>query len=176
MAIPPGFRPDHVLSGQISLPWKNYPNDSARLAFIEKLMHKISQLPGVLSAGIASNVPLSGNSGKSAATVKGHSLRPGESPRGHYSYGVEGDYFRAMGFTLRAGRFLTATDSRRRQRVCMVDEDFARYYWPNASALGQRLFEGLEGKEDAEAFTVIGVVGSVKQAGLDLLSLRLPQR
>jgi predicted permease len=166
MAVSPGFRPDHVLSGQISLPWKNYPNDSARLAFIEKLMDKIDRLPGVLSAGVASNVPLSGNSGKSAATVKGRSLRPGESPRGHYSYGVAGDYFRAMGFSLRAGRFLTAADSRGARRVCVVDEDFARYYWPNASALGQRLFEGSEEKDDAEAFTVVGVVGSVKQAGL----------
>ena len=58
-------------------------------------------------------MPLSGNSGKSAATVKGHVRRPGESARGHYSYGVDGDYFTAMGFSLREGRFLTADDSRR---------------------------------------------------------------
>ncbi len=166
MTVSPGFRPGHVLSGQISLPSKDYPNTSARLAFTEKLMDKISHLPGVLSAGVASNVPLSGNSGKSAATVKGHSLRPGESPRGHYSYWVGGDYFDALGFSLRAGRFLTAADSRRPQRVCVVDEDFARYYWPNTSALGQRLFEGSEAEAGAEAFTVAGVVGSVKQAGL----------
>jgi hypothetical protein len=47
-----------------------------------------------------------------------------------------------------------------------VDEDFARYYWPNGSALGQRLFQGGGPKSDAEAFTVVGVVGAVKQAGL----------
>jgi hypothetical protein len=111
-------------------------------------------------------VPLSGNSGKSAATVKGHVLQPGESPRGHFSYGVAGDYFDALGFSLRAGRFLVAADSRRAERVCVVDEDFARYYWPHSSALGRRLFEGSEERTDAEAFTVVGVVGSVKQAGL----------
>jgi hypothetical protein len=115
---------------------------------------------------VVNNVPFSGNSGKSAATVMGHVLRPGESPRGHYSYGVGGDYFRAMGFSLQAGRFLTAADSRRPERVCVVDEDFARYYWPNTTALGQRLWEGLEAGKDAEAFTVVGVVGGVKQAGL----------
>ena len=71
-----------------------------------------------------------------------------------------------MGFSLRAGRFLTAADSRRSERVCVVDEDFARYYWPNASAIGQRLWEGSEAGKDAEAFTVVGVVGEVKQAGL----------
>src|SRR5260370_1260232 len=91
---------------------------------------------------------------------------PGEAPRGHYSYGVDGDYFAAMGFSLREGRFLTADDSRRSSRVCGVDEDFARYYWPHSSALGQHLFEGSEATTDAESFTVVGVVGAVKQAGL----------
>jgi len=71
-----------------------------------------------------------------------------------------------MGFSLRAGRFLTADDSRRSQRVCVVDEDFARYYWPHASAIGQQLWDGSEGGKDAEAFTIVGVVGGVKQAGL----------
>jgi predicted permease len=166
MAVSPGFQSDHVLTGQISLPWKNYPDGPARLAFVEKLMEKVGHLPGILSAGVVNNVPFSGNSGKSAATVKGHALRPGESARGHYSYGVEGDYFRAMGLSLRAGRLLTAADSHRSERVCVVDEDFARHYWPQASAIGQRLWEGSEQGKDSEAFTVVGVVGGVKQAGL----------
>jgi predicted permease len=166
MAVSPGFQSDHVLTGQILLPWADYPDGAARLAFVEKLMEKVGHLPGVLSAGAVNNVPFSGKSGKSAATVVGYALRPGESPRGHYSYGVGGDYFRAMGFSLRAGRFLTAADSHRAERVCVVDEDFARYYWPNASAIGQRLWEGSEAGKDAEAFTVVGVVGGAKQAGL----------
>jgi predicted permease len=165
MAVSPGFQSDHVLTGQILLPWANY-SEAARLTFVESLMDKIGHLPGVLSAGVVNNVPFSGNSGKSAATVVGHVLRPGESPRGHYSYGVAGDYFRSMGFSLRAGRFLTADDSRRSERVCVVDDDFARYYWPQASAIGQRLWDGSAAGKDAEAFTVVGVVGGAKQAGL----------
>jgi predicted permease len=166
MAVSPGFQSDHILTGQISLPRKNYPDGAARLAFVENLMGKIGHLPGVLSAGVVNNVPFSGSSGKSAAAVKGHILRPGESARGHYSYGVGGDYFRAMGFSLRAGRFLTDADSRGPERVCVVDEDFARYYWPEASAIGQHLWEGSEQGKDTEAFTIVGVVGEVKQAGL----------
>jgi hypothetical protein len=111
-------------------------------------------------------VPLSGNSGKSAAVAKGHVLRPGESARGHYFYGVDGDYFGAMGFTLREGRFLTTADSRTSARTCVVDEDFARYYWPKKSAIGQLLFQGSDERPDAEAFTVVGVVAPVKQAAL----------
>ena len=166
MAVSPGFQSDHILAGHILLPWADYPDGTARLKFVESLMDKIGHLPGVLSAGVVNNVPFSGNSGKSSATVMGHVLRPGESPRGHYSYGVAGDYFRAMGFSLRAGRFLTAADPRRSERVCVVDEDFARYYWPKAGAIGQRLWEGSEAGKDAEAFTVVGVVGGAKQAGL----------
>ena len=165
MAVSPGFQSDHVLTGQILLPWADY-SEAARLTFVESLMDKIGHLPGVLSAGVVNNVPFSGNIGKSAATVMGHVLRPGESARGHYSYGVAGDYFRTMGFSLRAGRFLIADDSRRSERVCVVDEDFARYYWPHASAIGQRLWDGSATGKDAEAFTVVGVVGGVKQAGL----------
>jgi predicted permease len=166
MSVSPGFRPDHVLTGQISLPWSAYRNWPARLMFNEKLLSEIARQPGVSEVGLVNNVPLSGNSGKSAATVKGDVLRPGESPRGHYSYGVDGDYFAAMGFSLHEGRFLTADDSRRGERVCVVDDDFARYYWPNESALGQHLFEGSAASNDSEAFTVVGVVGAVKQAGL----------
>ena len=166
MAVSPGFQSDHILTGQILLPWADYPDGTARMKFVESLMDKIGRMPGVLSAGVVNNVPFSGKSGKSAATGKGHIFRPGESARGHYSYGVGGDYFRAMGFSLRAGRFLTADDSHRSERVCVVDEDFARYYWPNASAIGQRLWEGSGAAKDAEAFTVVGVVGGAKQAGL----------
>jgi predicted permease len=168
MAVSPGFRPDHVLTGQISLPWSAYRTWPARLLFNEKLQGEVARQPGVSQVGFVNNVPLSGNTGKSAATVKGHVLRPGESPRGHYSYGVDGDYFAAMGFSLLEGRFLTADDSRRAEaeRVCVVDEDFARYYWPNQSALGHQLFEGSDASKDSDAFTVVGVVGAVKQAGL----------
>ena len=165
MAVSPGFQSDHILTGQILLPWAEY-DEQSRMKFMESLMDKLDHLPGVLSTGVVSNVPFSGISGKSAAAVAGHVVRPGESARGHYSYGVAGDYFRAMGFFLRAGRFLTADDSRRVERVCVVDEDFARYYWPHSSAIGQRLWDGSEEGKDAEAFTVVGVVGGVKQAGL----------
>jgi len=163
MAVSPGFRPDHVLSAQIST---NYPDWQARLAFNHRLLTDLASQPGVVAAGAVNNLPLSGDSGKSAATAVGHVPQPGESPRGNYSYGVDGDYFAAMGFTLLDGRFLTADDSRRSTRVCVVDDDFARYYWPHTSALGQRLFLGAEATTDSQAFTVVGVVGAVKQAGL----------
>jgi predicted permease len=165
MAVSPGFRSESILSGQISIPWKNYPNTLTRVAFVENLMEKIGGQPGVSAVGVVTNVPLSGNNIKSAITPKGYTRVPGESLRGHYSYGVAGDYFAALGVPLREGRFLVSDDLRREERVCVVDEDFARRYWPQG-AIGQRLFQGGQEKPDAEAFTVVGVVGAVKQAEL----------
>ncbi len=166
MDVSPGFRPDHTIAGQISLVGNRYPSPSAGLAFIGRLLDELRRQPGVSAVGLATNIPFSGKNGKSAAVAEGHVLRPGESARGSYAYGVFGDYFQAMGFSLRAGRFLTSEDSERNVRTCVVDEDFARYNWPNANPVGQRLFQGTEPGRSADAFTVVGVVGSIKQAGL----------
>ncbi len=166
MAVSPGFQANDVLTAQISLAGNNYPSTDADLNFTERLMTELGHQPGVIASGVVNNIPFSGRSGKSAAYVVGHVIRRGESARGHYSYGAGGDYFRAMGFSLHEGRFLTAADSRRKERVCVVDEDFARYYWPHTSALGHRLFQGSEAGAARDAFTVVGVVGGVKQAAL----------
>jgi predicted permease len=164
--VSPGFQPDHVITGQISIVGNKYPSALAGLAFTERLVSELRHQPGVLAAGVANNIPFSGHNGKSAATVKGYVLPRGESLRGHYSYGVGGDYFQAMGLSLRAGRFLTSADSRRAVRTCVVDEDFARHYWPHSSSIGHLLFQGADPGLDSEAFRVVGVVSNVKQAGL----------
>ena len=167
MAVSPGFRADHVLTGQFTLPFGKYPDESPeRVALLDRLLEAIGQQPGVAAAGTITNVPLSGDDGKSAVTPKGYVPRPGESVHGHYSYGVTGDYFTALGIPLREGRFLTSTDCYRAKRVCVVDEDFARRYWPKGEgggALGQRVFQGND-SDDAKLFTIVGVVGAVKQA------------
>jgi predicted permease len=166
MAVSPGFRADQVLTGQFTLPWAPYPAETPeRAAVLDTLLEKIAEQPGVAAAGTITNVPLSGDNGKTAVTPKGYVPPPGESLQGHYSYGVAGDYFSALGIPLREGRFLTSEDSRRADRVCVVDEDFARRYWPKGGALGQRIFHGSD-SDDAKAFAIVGVVGSVKQAEL----------
>jgi predicted permease len=160
MAVSPGFRPDHVLTGEFTVP---FVSDLGPI--LDRLLEKISQQPGVAATGAITNVPLSGESGKSAVTPKGYVPPAGESLHGHYLYQVTGDYFTALGIPLREGRFLTSADSQRGSRVCVVDEDFARRYWPNGGALGRRVFRGGD-SDDAKLYTIVGVVGAVKQAEL----------
>jgi len=166
MAVSPGFQADHVLTGQFTIPFGKYPDESPqRVAVVDRLVELIAQQPGVAAAGTITNVPLSGDNGKTAVTPKGYTPQPGESLHGHYSYGVAGDYFSALGIPLREGRFLISEDSRRTERVCVVDEDFARRYWPKGGALGQRVFQGSDSSE-AKLSTIVGIVGAVKQAEL----------
>jgi predicted permease len=167
MSVNPGFRPDQTLTGRINLPWKSYESQASVVAFTDRLIEAISRQPGVLAAGAITNVPLSGIGGKSAITVKGQIVRPGESVRGHYTYGVAGDYFAALGIPLREGRLIEASDVHRDERICVVDEDFARHYWPRGGAVGQQLYQSGSGEKDgAPPFTVVGVVGAVKQTEL----------
>lgn len=111
-------------------------------------------------------MPFSGISNKSAVTVKDYVRNPGQSLQGHYSYSVDGEFFSALGMTLVDGRFLTAADSRRAERVCVVDEDFARHYWPQGEAIGRRVFPGGQERSDAEAFRIVGIVKPMKQAAV----------
>jgi predicted permease len=165
MAVSPGFRADHVLTGECTVSWDL---QRERVGIADRLLESIRQQPGITATGTITNIPLNGDSGKTAVTPKGYVPPPGQSVHGHYSYAVHGEYFSALGIDLREGRFLTSADSHRAERVCVVDEDLARRYWPRDSgggALGQRIALGDE-KDDAKLFTVVGVVGAVKQAAL----------
>jgi predicted permease len=162
MAVSPGFRPDHILTGECTVSWDL---QRERIGIVDRLLESIRQQAGITATGTITNIPLSGDCGKTAVTPKGYVPPAGQSVHGHYSYAVHGEYFSALGIDLREGRFLTSADSHRAERVCVVDEDLARRYWPNGGALGQRIALGDE-KDDAQLFTVVGVVGAVKQAAL----------
>jgi hypothetical protein len=123
-------------------------------------------VPGLAATGVATNIPFSGSTIKSAATLAGRPPVPGEPPRGIYGYAVAGNYFAAMRIPLREGRYLSPSETGMAVRVCVVDEDFARRNWPQGGAIGQRLFlGGTEGRAE-DAFMIVGVVGAVKQAAL----------
>ena len=166
MAVSPGFRVENILGGRVFLPAGTYPDSTSLTAAIHTLTEEIDRQPGVRATGAVTNVPLSGNNMKSAVTVKGHRLQPGESPTGYYAYSVTGDYFEALGIPLIEGRFLDARDSRRDARSVVVDEAFAQRHWPAGGAPGHQVFLGSSEGGDADAFTIVGVVGEIKQAAL----------
>ncbi len=166
MEVSPGFRPDGILAGRIALPWKSYPDKPSRLSFAGRLVDAASRLPGVAAAGLVTDVPVNGEHDTDVFTISGYTPAFGGPPAPHSVYFVAGRYFAAMGIPLLEGRLFQGGDANLELRNCVVDEDFARTYWPNGRALGARFFRGTQEGKPSEAFTVVGVVGVVKQASL----------
>jgi len=165
LATAPGFQPDHVLTGQLFLPEKKYPNTETRLAFFERLLSQLQAQPGVTDVGITNVLPMTGKASSLATSIEGIEPPPGETVRAHNVSTVSSRYFQALGIPLRHGRLLDDADNHREQKVCIVDEELARRYWPGQSALGHRL--SINGKFDAQsAHTIVGVVGNIKQIDL----------
>ena len=164
LAVTPGFRPENVITGRVSLSDPKYQAKD-RLPFIAKVTGELRALPGVTSVGVTTDLPFTGSSSNNAISVEGHTLEPGESIQAHFTSGVAADYFQTLGVPLREGRFLTLDDSKADLKVCVVDEEVAHRYWPKGGALGHRL---VNGPPDAKTdwFTIVGVVGAVKQNDL----------
>ncbi len=165
MSKSPGFTPEKVLTAGISLPWKNYPDGEKRLAFIDRLLPEIEAIPGVLSVGASTALPFTGNNSNSATAIEG--IEPNEENpiRAHINPGVAGKYWQSMGIPLIEGRYLEAADNVSGNRVCVVDEAFAKMYWPNGSAIGHRVANDVSINEE-NAHTIVGVVATVRQNDL----------
>jgi len=170
LSVDPGFEPEGVLTGFVSLPQARYPDGVAQRQFWDGLLEGIRNTPGVAQAAITSQLPFSGNNSNSVITPEGYVPPPGESLLSPYQNTVSPDYFAAMGIELLEGRAFLGSDGPDDLRVIIIDEWLANRYWPDESPLGQRMIYGaIAGMEDIpeEAFhTIVGVVGPVKQRDL----------
>jgi predicted permease len=165
LEVNPGFHPENVLSGKIPLPYSSYKDGKALLAFSQRLGGELRSLPGVTAVGFATGIPFDSNESDNAISIEGQPPLPGQSLQTHYTSGVTGDFFTALGIPLIEGRLINADDSKREERVCVIDEEVARRYWPGKSAVGHRIFNGVSDKKE-EAFTIVGVVGATKTKDL----------
>ncbi len=165
LETPAGFNPDHILTGQISLPWKNYKDDASRRAFVERLLPAIRALPSVTNVAINTGLPFGSGVNDSATTVEGYTPKPGDSIRAHYISAATSDYWPMMRIPLLRGRLLEDADEHREARVCVVDQAFAEHYWPGGDPIGHRLAQDVK-IDEKNAATIVGVVASVKQGEL----------
>jgi predicted permease len=153
--IPLGFRPENVLTMQLSLPESRY-NSQRRATLIGQLVADCSALPGVTSAAATSTLPLTGD-------ADGWGLRAEDSPDREDSYvmvrvrAVTPAYFRTLGIRLRAGRAFTAED-RGANPVAILSESAARRFWPSeTNPLGRRI----------GGITIVGIVDDTHASGID---------
>jgi predicted permease len=169
MAVSPGFHVDHIITGQFNLTWANYPELGTFHKFFDRLSESTSGLPGITAIGATASPPLAGvgNTEGNGMMVKGY-VPPsgGFKMLVHDDIAVAGDYFRVMGIPLLSGRYLDASDAVGTKLTCVVDETLARLYWPNGNAVGHQIAKATSNPKDSDYYTIVGVVGAVKQTSL----------
>jgi predicted permease len=188
--VNPGFSHEQLTSFSVSLPEKKYATEDARASFYNRLLENIRTLPGVESTAAASGLPLGNNGWQTSFVIEGQPPPPRDQVPLMEACLVTPDYFRAMNIPVLRGRVFNDRDDRahlagrdlsklnasERANLALnkvvIDEEFAKKYWPNEDAVGKRIRIGGPDSENP-APEVIGVVGRVKMDSLNQNSDRV---
>lgn len=161
--VVPGFDSAGVLTINVSLPSARYPTHHDASRFYETLIERIRAIPGAMSAGATSALPLAGAGGCSALFVEDAPLTPNENPPCIPVRRVTPGYFRALGIPVR-GTTPSWLDTNAESAGVVVTRALAERLWPGQDALGK----GIRGNGWVRPFyRVVGVAGDVREAGLD---------
>jgi putative ABC transport system permease protein len=167
----PGFNSERILTAQFSLVGNAYREDPQVLAFIERVVARIRNFPGVEAAAASGQIPMGGNGDRFGLYIEG--LGPtnvAETPSPE-RYSVTPDYFRVMQIPLRRGRLSTDQDTSRSEPVILVSETAARTLFQGLDPIGRRTRVGDPTRGPWR--TIIGIVGDVRHA--DLAEKAYPQ-
>ncbi|MGA2593654.1 MAG: ABC transporter permease [Bryobacteraceae bacterium] len=158
--VNPGFNPARLMSLQIELPMSPDfdPKRNVSLAFFRPLLERLKALPGVESAGLVSELPLSGQANDTNFTIEGRPpVAPSETPNADQRV-VSPGYFQTMGIPLIKGRYFTESDNENSAKVVIVGRTLAEKFFPNQEPVGQHLNIDLGLPFRCE---IVGVVGDV---------------
>jgi putative ABC transport system permease protein len=158
--LDPGFRADHLLTAKIDLPEVKYPDQEHRTPFLDEVLRRVSALPGVQSAAIANNLPLTYNGNSMYIAVEGIPDPPIDQQLDVIYRAIGPGYFSTMGIPLVRGRDFTDQDTAETSNTVVVSEKLAQHFWPAQDPIGKRLKPGLS---DSGWREVIGVVKDVRQ-------------
>jgi predicted permease len=148
----PGFDKDRVLTFNVSLPAARYATTEDVETFYQRLVERLSALPGVTGTGFANTIPFSTSNEGTAFTIEGDET----GRRSDYRV-VSPDYLVTLGVGLVQGRSLTEADNRPDAAVALINEAFSRRYFPDVPAIGRRLRLA-----DGGEVTIVGVAENAR--------------
>jgi len=165
-----GFKSDNLLTVKMILPASKYSEYRQRIAFVDQVLERVKILPGVLSAGTTTNIPLEREIAyDSVFSVEGRPpVNPNDVPITSHRL-VSPDYLKTLGVTLIKGRLIDETDRAGKPPVVVISEELAREAWPGEDPLGKRI-KRVRPNQDFLWMTVVGVVKDVKE---DLFNYRI---
>ena len=165
-AVNPGFVKEHVLTMQVFV-WDHFRTPDARRAFFADALARMSTLPGVRSAGIASAVPfMPANIGiRSPLIVEDRARpRPGEEPATYITIADAG-YFPTLRIPLEQGRLFTDRDTQDAPRVALINHVLKRQLWPTDDPIARHVTITFNGRPTS--VEIVGVVGALRHESLD---------
>jgi predicted permease len=175
-SVSPGFQPQQVQTVSVWLPVPNDPTagpyfkPEKKVEFYKKVLDRLKSIPGVEAVGGVDQLPLSGKRFEIPIKIEGR----GEPFDARIQTGLgtaTPDYFRVMGIPLLLGRSFKESDNLQAQQIAIVSQTFARKYFPGEDPVGKniQLPPGMPAFPPGTplSFQIVGVVGDVKDLGLD---------
>lgn len=165
--VDPGLDPAGVVTGRVALPRVHRASDEAAASVRERLLQSLREIPGATAVALGSATPFQGGLPINAFTLERDTLPPGSPQPGAFRVFVTPGYFETLGIRLVAGRLYTDADMDPKRRHYVVDESFARRYFPDGNALGGRFAFGPRPEKDEDWPTIIGIVRDVPHNGVE---------
>ncbi len=162
--VPPGFRPEHLLTMKIALPSAQYTNAKQTSLLLDEVLERLKVLPGVESAAATTTLPLSGEWNWGSFNIVGQPTLGRENALFAEWRGISAGYFPTMGIPLLRGRQFKDGDAQENSQVAIINQAMARRFWPGMDPIGQHL---LNFDRPPKAREIIGIVGDIKSFGLD---------
>jgi predicted permease len=167
ISVDPGFRTDHLLSLEITLPQPRYEDSTpATNHFYERLIDKLQQSPGILSAGATDTVPLQASHAMTRFLIAGAApVAPGALPMEQVR-SVSPDFFHTMGLELKQGRAFEQKDIENSSHFIIVNQAFAQRYFSGKDPLTSSVLMNVLSPHP-EKMPVIGVVSNAHDLGVE---------
>jgi putative ABC transport system permease protein len=169
LRVDPGFKAERVLALGLTLPYSKYQEPQQINGFYNQLVERVAVVPGVQAATISYDNPLESNWTDAFAIEGRPEPRPGEGLSANFNP-VGPDYFNTVGAQLIGGRTFTTQDDPDHPGVAIVNEAFARQFFPNEQVIGQRLKPSPPARiwrnQRLTSFEIVGVVRNLKSSGL----------
>jgi putative ABC transport system permease protein len=167
MAVDPGFNPENVLTFRVALFGAAYDSTPPVRNFARALEAKLAAIPGVRSAALSNGLPLDGNDMTISFQFRGDPERPSSERSSAQIFTVTPAFFSTLGMPTTLGRVFTSEDRDGAPRVVVVNRAFVKRFLPQREPLAQYVELGWSIDGVRQGGQIVGIVGDVKQAGLD---------